>query len=85
MPTVWRSGPYRFFFFSNEGSEPPHIHVEAADNHAKFWLDPVHLASSVGFSSAELTRLRRVIAGQEALFLEKWHEYFAGEDDSPRS
>ncbi len=28
MPTVFRSGPYRFFFYSNEGSEPPHIHVQ---------------------------------------------------------
>jgi len=26
-PTVKRIGPYRFFFFGNEGSEPPHVHV----------------------------------------------------------
>ena len=29
---------YRFFFFSNEGFEPPHIHVEKGDSHAKWWL-----------------------------------------------
>ncbi|WP_422447088.1 DUF4160 domain-containing protein [Thermoanaerobacterium sp. DL9XJH110] len=27
MPTVLKEGKYRFFFFSNEGTEPPHIHV----------------------------------------------------------
>ncbi|MBW6456390.1 MAG: DUF4160 domain-containing protein [Trueperaceae bacterium] len=27
-PTVLRDGPYRFFFFSNERGEPPHIHVQ---------------------------------------------------------
>src|SRR5258708_4053139 len=30
----------RFFFFSNEGNEPPHIHIEDGDGYAKFWLDP---------------------------------------------
>jgi hypothetical protein len=30
VPTVLRVGPYRFFFYSNEGTEPPHVHVEAA-------------------------------------------------------
>ena len=28
MPTVLNIRGYRFFFFSMEGSEPPHIHVE---------------------------------------------------------
>ncbi|MCK4624971.1 MAG: DUF4160 domain-containing protein [Phycisphaerae bacterium] len=28
MPTVLRKSGYRFFFFSLEGFEPPHIHVE---------------------------------------------------------
>ncbi len=28
MPTVLRIGRFRFFFFSNEGQEPSHIHVK---------------------------------------------------------
>jgi hypothetical protein len=44
VPTVLRVGPYRFFFYSNEGSEPPHIHVEAGGKSAKFWLQPWLLA-----------------------------------------
>ena len=48
MPTVLRIGRFRFFFYSNENAEPPHIHVKAAENEAKFWLDPVDLAFSEG-------------------------------------
>lgn len=44
MPTVLRSGPYRVFFHSDEGHEPPHVHVVRDDRIAKFWLDPVKLA-----------------------------------------
>ena len=36
MPTVLRVFRFRFFFYSLEGSEPPHIHVEHGDNIAKF-------------------------------------------------
>src|SRR5438270_11724045 len=28
LPSVLRSGPYRFFFYSADQDEPPHIHVE---------------------------------------------------------
>jgi hypothetical protein len=48
MSTVLRIGPHRFFFFSRENHEPPHIHVETAKNAAKFWLSPVTLAWAVG-------------------------------------
>lgn len=57
MPTVLRVGRFRFHFFSNERQEPPHIHVKAADDEAKFWLDPIGLASYRGFNSAELTQI----------------------------
>jgi len=43
MPTVRRIGSVRFFFYSNEATEPPHIHVEQAGGVAKFWLEPVSL------------------------------------------
>src|ERR1043165_864320 len=39
MPTVLRVSGFRFFFYSLEGSEPAHIHVEHGDNTAKFWLE----------------------------------------------
>jgi hypothetical protein len=76
MPTVLRVGPYRFFFYSLENHEPPHIHVEAAEKVAKYWLTPVRLASSHGFRSQELTALRKIVLEHERLFLEAWHVHF---------
>lgn len=49
-PTVFREGPFRFYFFSREKSRL-HVHVQAPDGEAKFWLEPkVELALSVGLA-----------------------------------
>ena len=76
MPTVLRLGPYRFFFYSLENNEPAHIHAEAADNVAKFWLLPVRLASNHGFRSHQLTAIRKIVEENVPLFLEAWREHF---------
>jgi hypothetical protein len=44
MPTVLRREGYRFYFYSHEPNEPPHIHVDGAGASAKFWLRPLALA-----------------------------------------
>ncbi len=76
MPTIGRLGPYRFFFFANEGDEPPHVHVQRDGALAKFWLGPVALCSSAGFSSRELRRLFVMVENREARFEEAWNEFF---------
>jgi hypothetical protein len=63
MPTALKLLGFRFFFFSGEGSEPPHIHVE--------------LAESEGFRSHELARVRSLVIEHRAVFLEKWDEHFS--------
>jgi hypothetical protein len=77
MPTVLRSGPYRFFFYAGDRHEPPHVHVERDQNKAKFWLAPVTFNSSTGFSRRELMDIYGLIAGNQQLLLESWHDYFA--------
>ena len=76
MPTVLRIGRFRFFFYSNEGLEPPHIHVEDAEKVAKYWLQPVELASNHGFRSHELTEIRVLTMEYCEQFLEAWNGYF---------
>ena len=76
MPTVLRVGRYRFFFYSNEGQEPPHVHIQAGGEGAKFWLNPVQLAANHGFSGRELNEIERIIHEHHALLLEAWNEYF---------
>ena len=78
MPTVLRLGPYRFFFYASDRDEPSHIHIERDDNVAKFWLDPVRLQNSGGFSRAEIGQLEKLVAANRLTLLEAWNEYFRG-------
>ena len=78
MPTVLRSGPYRFFFFSADGVEPPHVHVERDDRIAKFWLKPIRLQDSGGFSRVEIRRVEGIVDENLAVLLRCWDEFFAG-------
>ena len=75
MPTVLRVGRYRFLFFSNEGQESPHIHVKADTDQAKFWLDPIELASNYGFRAHELNEIERIIREHQTELIEAWHEH----------
>ena len=76
MPTVLRSGPYRFYFYSHEPSEPPHIHVDREDLSAKFWLDPVQLARNFGFRAHELRTIQSIVVERREELLEAWNEFF---------
>ncbi len=76
MPTVLRSGPYRFYFYSHETNEPPHVHVDRDDLSGKFWLRPVTLARNFGFSPKELRRIQKLVLQHRDAFLEAWHGHF---------
>jgi hypothetical protein len=76
VPTVLRIGPYRFFFYSNESTEPPHVHVQRERRLAKFWLDPVTLAAVTGFAAHELRRIERHVVENREQILEAWNGYF---------
>lgn len=76
MPTVLRSGPYRFFFYSGDREEPPHVHVERDACEAKYWLDPVRLARSTGFAVSELRKIESLVLDNQQLLLDSWNEYF---------
>ena len=77
MPTVLRSGPYRFFFYSGDKDEPPHVHVERDTQIAKFWLAPVRLQDSGGFKRMELRRVERLVEENVEDFLRAWNEFFS--------
>ena len=77
MPTVLRLLGYRFFFYSNEGNESPHIHVEKGDMAAKFWLEPVELVKSYGFNAKEINELRKLVIEHQQQFKQTWNEYFS--------
>jgi hypothetical protein len=76
LPTVLRAGPYRFFFYSADRDEPPHVHLEREEGKAKFWLEPVRLESSRGFVRVEIGRVQRLVEENTGFLLRSWHEYF---------
>lgn len=77
MPTLLEVEGFRFYFFSLEGNEPPHVHVRRGGGKAKFWLSPVELVHSRGLTRAELRRARELTQENVAYFLQRWNEYFS--------
>ena len=73
MPTVLRVSGYRFYFYSHEPNEPPHVHVDKAGASAKFWLEQVAVARNIGFPAHELGELHRLVRTHQARLLEAWH------------
>ena len=76
MPEVLREGPYRFLFYANEGNEPPHIHIRRDRRVAKFWLEPLRISRNGGLPHHEINRIRVIVENNQALFLERWNEFF---------
>ena len=78
MPTVLRFGSYRFFFYAGDRDEPVHVHIERDDRVAKFWLDPIRLARSHGFTAREINQIEKLIVQKQQVLLDRWNEFFNG-------
>lgn len=76
MPVVLRVHGFIFRFFANEGSEPPHIHVDKGDATAKIWLATGEWAYCHRFSPAQQRMIRGILAVHAAELMEQWHEFF---------
>jgi Domain of unknown function (DUF4160) len=76
MPTLLRKGPYRFYFYSGDLGEPRHVHVDAGESSAKFWLTPVAVHYNIGFSAHELRVIERIVVEHRQSFVEAWDAYF---------
>jgi hypothetical protein len=75
-PTVFRSGGFRFYFFSREESRP-HVHVHHADGEAKFWLEPeIELARNHGLSPRRITAALTLVRRHEDEIRRAWQAHF---------
>ena len=75
-PTVFREGPFRFFFFSRE-EERLHIHVQSTDGEAKFWIEPeIKLARNYQLGAQDLSRVLQLIVDHEQEIRDAWHRHF---------
>jgi hypothetical protein len=76
MPTILRQSGFRFFFYSNENDEPPHIHIEKGDASAKVWLDPIEFENAYDFSSREIKQIQEIVTINQFILIKAWNDYF---------
>lgn len=80
MPTTLRTGPYRFYFYSYDGREVRHMHIDRESRSAKFWLHPcVVLATHHGYSRRELRDLERIISEHLETLIHAWDAFCGGD------
>lgn len=53
------------------------MHRVNAERYAKFWLEPISLAATVGFRSGELTDLHGIVRESRVLLIWRWDEHFS--------
>jgi hypothetical protein len=85
MPTILRENGFRFYFFSHEPNEPPHVHIDRAGASIKVWLTSITVAKSRGFRGHEIDGILALVASHQLTLLEAWHEFFSEGDGRARS
>ena len=77
MPTVLTIDGFRFHFYSDEGNEPCHIHINKAGARGKIWLLPAFEEDYYyGFTEQEKKKIRKIVKEYEVFLIEQWNEYF---------
>ncbi len=76
MPTLLRRTGFRVYVTSHDANEPLHVHVDRQEASAKFWLQPVRLASSIRYSNRELRTIEEMVSENETMLVKGWHDYF---------
>jgi hypothetical protein len=77
MPTLLRLNGVRYFFYSNENSEPIHIHVVKGNATGKIWLEPsIQIDYLAGFNNSEEKDIFETVERNYETFKMKWNEYF---------
>jgi hypothetical protein len=75
-PTVFRHGPFRFYFFSREEARM-HVHVQSSAGEAKFWLEPeIKLAQNYGLSARQVSVALKLVKEHEDEIREAWEAHF---------
>lgn len=77
-PTIFRDGPFRFFFFSREALRM-HVPVSHPDGEATFRLSPaVELASQTGLAPHVISEAKKRVEDHRQEIIDAWHQNFSG-------
>ncbi len=79
MPTVLFVDGWRFFFYSNEGNEPMHIHARKAEKECKYWIDAdrfdIREEYSYRMNQRDKKQVRKLIFGHFDQLVAAWNEF----------
>lgn len=80
MPTILFIYDWRLFFYSNEGSEPMHVHAQKGETECKFWIlaDEVEIREVFAYNmtSAARREVKKIIYQHFDLIVNSWNNYF---------
>ncbi len=76
MPEVFRDKGFRFLFYSNERSEPCHVHVIGQGGEAKFWIPSCQLVRTYNLNPTQLRTILGILRERVNEIEEKWDEHF---------
>ena len=67
-------------FYSNEGSEPIHIHAEKGDMECKYWIliEEAEISEAFAFNMSTTAKkeIIKIIHQHFNLIIDSWNEYF---------
>lgn len=75
MPTILVKDGFRFFFYSHEGNEPPHIHVIGKGGEMKVWLADLQISKIYNLSPKEQRIVLEIVAANAELFIKQWENF----------
>lgn len=76
VPTIFYKKGFRFYFWSEEGKERAHVHVNKGEGTAKYWLAPEIVCEySYGFKIREERFIRETIKDELQTLISAWDEY----------
>lgn len=77
MPILLAEDGYEFRFFSNDRSEPPHVHVRGNGGRAKIWLAPsVKLGPAHAYTAQRRGEILRKAEAHRDEWLARWSRHF---------
>jgi Ni,Fe-hydrogenase maturation factor len=80
VPTVIFILGWRLFFYSNEGTEPIHIHAEKGGMECKYWLllDEIEIREAFSYNMTPNAKreIKKIIYQHFDLIVISWNEYF---------
>ena len=78
MPTILFILGWRFFFYTNEGDEPIHVHFQKGEREGKLWLDidnfDLKEAHAFNLSPSDRRAVRKIVFDNFEYIVTQWLE-----------